>query len=398
MASKKPASSETMARTRKQIRDLQRATNSCMALGKPSIGKPDLKEMQTLTECLEFLKNLAKEVKDISQLKQDSERSAPEGDTAKPRSLESSSSLILRWAKELDQINMLKKETKATDKKMIRRKDPGGTEKNLEKQNERLQQWAIELRNIKEEAISMLWLPTKQKAWRTGTGSPKYIPNSALRIPSKKKNLTRIDRQFPFVFFQPILDRVWQWIHSASVSVQLDPSTSHPWLVVSANRLQVQEAAGLQHTSTIRSTARRFDGWPCVLGDTAITGGRHYWEVEVSRNGCWRMGVMSLSAPRKQKPPMSPSTGYWVLWQGSSLWACTDKPTELPGAAVPRLVGVYVDVGEGQVSFYDVDNRVHIYTFSDTFQDSLVPVFGCLDGDTVLKIIPPEMSVTAADA
>ncbi|XP_071756603.2 E3 ubiquitin-protein ligase TRIM39-like [Centroberyx gerrardi] len=220
-----------------------------------------------------------------------------------------------------------------------------------------------------QEAISMLWLPAKQKAWRTGTGSPKYIPNS-----------------------------VWQWIHSASVSVQLDPSTSHPWLVVSANRLQVQEAAGLQHSSTIRNTAQHFDGWPCVLGDTVITEGRHYWEVEVSQNGCWRMGVMSLSAPKKQKPPMSPSTGYWVLWQGSSLWACTNKPTELPGAVVPRLVGVYVDVGEGQVSFYDVDNRVHIYTFSDTFQDSLVPVFGCLDGDTVLKIIPSEMSVTAADA
>lgn len=64
---------------------------------------------------------------------------------------------------------------------------------------------------------------------------------------------------------------------------------------------------------------------------------------------------------------------------------------------MPRLIGVYVDVGEGQVSFYDVDRRVHIYTFSDTFKHSLIPLFVCLCGDTVLKIIPADVSVTADD-
>lgn len=29
-----------------------------------------------------------------------------------------------------------------------------------------------------QEAVSMSWLPTKQKAWRTAAGSSKYIPNS----------------------------------------------------------------------------------------------------------------------------------------------------------------------------------------------------------------------------
>lgn len=132
-----------------------------------------------------------------------------------------------------------------------------------------------------------------------------------------------------------------------------------------------------------------------MLGDSTITAGRHYWEVEVSPKGSWRIGVMSESAPRKQKSSMSPRRGYWTLWKGSSLWAYTDKPTKLHRVAVPRLVGVYVDVGEGQVSFYDVDRRIHIYTFCDTFKHSLIPLFGYLDGDTVLKIIPADMSVTA---
>lgn len=29
-----------------------------------------------------------------------------------------------------------------------------------------------------QEAVSMLWLPTKQKAWKTGSGISRYIPNS----------------------------------------------------------------------------------------------------------------------------------------------------------------------------------------------------------------------------
>ncbi|XP_029932462.1 E3 ubiquitin-protein ligase TRIM58-like [Myripristis murdjan] len=389
-----------------QKRDLQKQSSSYKSLEEYSASKPHLKDLQSLTECFEFIKELEVEVKEIFQMKYGSKREEPEGGATKPRSLEGSRRLIVRWAKKLEQMNTVKKETKVTEEKTGGAVDPEGTEKSLEKQNERLLQWAVELRNVKEanglsdeelrellcprgvkesrltailpllefvawsllsqdteEDICKMWLPTKQKAWKTGTRSPRYIPNS-----------------------------VWQWIQSASVSVQLDPSSSHPWLVVSADRLQVQEAARLQHSA---DSSQRFTGWSCVLGDRVITAGRHYWEVDVSHSGRWRLGVTSVSARRKQKVPMSPSTGYWILWQDSRLWACTEDPTELPGVAAPRLVGVYVDFDEGQVSFYNVDSRAHIYTFSHTFRHSLLPVFGCMDGDTVLKIIPAEVSVSA---
>lgn len=180
------------------------------------------------------------------------------------------------------------------------------------------------------------------------------------------------------------------------MSVRLDASTSHPWLAVSSDCLQVKEAAA--RSTTLPNNIQRFAEWPAVLGDTLITSGRHYWKVEVSPSGSWRVGVMSQYARRQQKFTMSPGGGYWTLWKGSNLWACTNKPTKLRRAAVfPRLIGVYVDVGEGQVSFYDVDRRVHIYTFSDTFKHSLIPLFVCLCGDTVLKIIPADVSVTADD-
>ncbi|XP_059210423.1 E3 ubiquitin-protein ligase TRIM39-like [Centropristis striata] len=383
------------------LQDIEDSSHSC-PVRSGAASKPDLKPMQTLTECLQLLRTLAEEINNINQC--GSKKAAPQGSTKEPGSLESSRTLILQWAQELE-LNMVKKGTKPTDEKKKQRDDPEKKEKTeLQKHNDKLQQWAVELSKIKEangvsdeelkkllyprgqkesrmaailpmlefvawsllsedteEAVSMRWLPTKQKAWRTGTGSPRYIPNS-----------------------------VWQWIQSASVSVRLDVSTSHSWLAVSSDRLQVQEAA--MRSADLSNSSQRFAEWPCVLGDATITAGRHYWEVEVSPNGSWRVGVMSECAPRKQKPTMSPRTGFWVLWKGSSLWACTDEPTKLQKAAVPRLIGVYVDVREGQVSFYDVDRRVHIYTFSDTFRHSLVPVFGCMSGHSVLKIIPAQTS------
>ncbi|XP_008293219.1 zinc finger protein RFP-like [Stegastes partitus] len=249
---------------------------------------------------------------------------------------------------------------KSTDERARRRDDPEEKEKTeLEKHNDRLQKWAVELENIKEEAVSKLWLPTKQRSWKTGSGSPKYIPNS-----------------------------VWQWILSASVPVHLDAASSDSSLVVSPDRLQVREAT--VSSATPSNNSQGFAKWPCVMGDVKISAGRYYWEVDVSPNGSWRIGVMSELSPRSQKY-MTPEEGYWVLWKSSNLWACTNKATKLERVTLLQHIGVYVDVEEGQVSFYDVERRVHIYTFSDTFRHSLIPLFCCLDGKTVLKIKPPKM-------
>lgn len=73
----------------------------------------------------------------------------------------------------------------------------------------------------------------------------------------------------------------------------------------------------------------------CSEGDVVITEGRHYWEVEVSPKGSWRIGVVSKTAPRNLKSTMTPISGYWTLWRGASLWACTERPTKLRRAAPP---------------------------------------------------------------
>ena len=172
--------------------------------------------------------------------------------------------------------------------------------------------------------------------------------------------------------------------------MRLDIRTSHPWLNVSSDRLKVREAA--VSSTDVPNYSQQSAQTPCVLGDIVITEGRHYWEVEVSPKGSWRIGVVSKTAPMNLKSTMTPRSGYWTLWRGASLWACTERSTKLRRAAPPRVIGVFVDSEEGQVSFYDAERRVHIYTFSDVFKHSLIPLFSYLDGDTLLEIIPAQIS------
>ncbi|CAJ1086487.1 E3 ubiquitin-protein ligase TRIM39-like isoform X1 [Xyrichtys novacula] len=382
-----------------QAKESEEQFSTCPPWSSSSAAKPGLKSVQSLSECTQLLQKLSEEVNNLSQGKHSSKKAAPAGGSREPDSLERSRSLILTWAAELDE-NMMKKKTKATDEKTKRKETRGQTEKtDVDKQAERLQRWAVELWDAKEangvsdgelkkllyprgssiksrvatilpllefvtwsllaedteESVSMMWLTTKQKAWRTAKGNPKYIPNS--------------------------------------VSIRFDVSSCHPSLLVSSDRLQVCEAATPISAPLHSQTC---SDWPCVLGDAVITTGRHYWEVEISPNSSWRTGVMSPSALKKKKrPSVSPRGGFWTLWKASSFWACTDEPINLQMASVPGRLGVYVDMGEGQVSFFDVDRRVHIYTFSDTFKHGLIPVFGWLDEKTLLKIRPAVLSVPA---
>lgn len=167
----------------------------------------------------------------------------------------------------------------------------------------------------------------------------------------------------------------------STVPIRLDPNTSHPLLAFSDDKLEVSR--GSQRPNVIDHPCR-FNSWHCVLGDRFFTSGHHYWEVEATPTGSWRLGLTTVTSSRRNRFEITPAKGYWTLWgywtqSGSrQLFACNDQPIKLPSV---NWVGIYLDYEEGQVSFYDVEKRSHIYTFSDTFKGggrSCVCLSGCL--------------------
>ncbi|XP_072314965.1 bloodthirsty-related gene family, member 12 [Eucyclogobius newberryi] len=162
--------------------------------------------------------------------------------------------------------------------------------------------------------------------------------------------------------------------------VFLDPSTAQKNLVVSDDGRQVKYD---EHKTSHSDMPKRFSPALFVLGREGLGSGRHYWEVDVSRKDAWTLGVARGSARRKGDIKLSPEGGYWCLWlKNGEVKALASARLPLSLTAPPAKVGVYLDFDGGQVSFYDVKARLHLYTFSDTFAESLYPIFSpCLSHD-----------------
>ncbi|XP_010013904.1 PREDICTED: E3 ubiquitin-protein ligase TRIM39-like, partial [Nestor notabilis] len=52
-----------------------------------------------------------------------------------------------------------------------------------------------------------------------------------------------------------------------------------------------------------------------------------------------------------------------------------DSPRRFTIYPCPKRVGVFVDYEAGKVAFYNVTDRSHIYTFTDTFTEKIWPLF-----------------------
>ncbi|XP_042310999.1 E3 ubiquitin-protein ligase TRIM39-like [Sceloporus undulatus] len=155
----------------------------------------------------------------------------------------------------------------------------------------------------------------------------------------------------------------------------LDPETAHPNLVISEDRKSVKFVE--QRLRDLPDSPRRFTIYPCVLATEGFTSGRHYWEVEVGEKTHWALGVCSDSVSRKGEMTSLPETGYWRvrLFNGDKYAATTTPFTPLNITNKPKRVGVFLDYEAGKLSFYNVTDRSHIYTFTDTFTEKLWPFF-----------------------
>lgn len=163
-------------------------------------------------------------------------------------------------------------------------------------------------------------------------------------------------------------------VQKYSVDVTFDPDTANPWLQLSEDRRQMRHLGAWQD---LPDTPERFDTVVIALGREGLSSGRRYWEVQVGEKDDWYLGVARASVNRKGRISVSTAHGYWALAmrKGREYRASSSPPLLLSIEPKLKRVGVYVDYEEGQLSFYDVQNKSHIYTFVDSFKEKLFPFF-----------------------
>uniref|UniRef100_A0A9L0JVR1 Erythroblast membrane associated protein (Scianna blood group) n=1 Tax=Equus asinus TaxID=9793 RepID=A0A9L0JVR1_EQUAS len=166
----------------------------------------------------------------------------------------------------------------------------------------------------------------------------------------------------------------WRRARLHFVAVTLEPDTAHPKLILSEDRRCVKLGDRRQ---PVPDNPQRFDFVVSVLGSEYFTAGCHYWEVYVGDKTKWILGVCSDSVSRKGKVTASPANGHWLVRQsqGNEYEALTSPQTYFRLKEPPRCVGIFLDYEAGVISFYNVTDKSHIFTFTHTFSGPLRPFF-----------------------
>uniref|UniRef100_A0A667WR96 Uncharacterized protein n=1 Tax=Myripristis murdjan TaxID=586833 RepID=A0A667WR96_9TELE len=163
------------------------------------------------------------------------------------------------------------------------------------------------------------------------------------------------------------------------VDVTLDPDTAYPKLIVSQDEREVRFSQNYQ--LTVPHSQKRIEYQPYILGKEGFSSGRFYYEVQL--NGCtfWFLGVARESINRKNYffCPIPEEGGWTVCGRFNEFeevyFVNTSPPCPLYLRQRPQRVGVFVDYEEGEVSFYDVDARTLIYSFTGcNFSESVPPL------------------------
>ncbi|XP_044856017.1 erythroid membrane-associated protein-like isoform X2 [Mauremys mutica] len=165
----------------------------------------------------------------------------------------------------------------------------------------------------------------------------------------------------------------WRSAQLYAVDVTLDPSTANPYLVLAEDRKRVTHRDERQD---LPDNPERFDTMAVVLGAEGFTGRRRYWEVEVGEKNLWTLGVCREDGRRKGHILFLLKNGYWTIWQHAGQCEANASPPTLLSVSVrPRRVGIFLDYEAGEVSFYNVTDKSHLFTFTDTFSGVLCPYF-----------------------
>ncbi|XP_067110298.1 E3 ubiquitin-protein ligase TRIM39-like [Osmerus mordax] len=188
-------------------------------------------------------------------------------------------------------------------------------------------------------------------------------------------------------------------IQQYAVDVTLDPNTAHTELILSEDGKQVRHEDVEQD---LPDNPERFDLYVYVLGKQGFSSGRFYYEVQVEGKTEWDLGVARGSINRKGEITLSPEDGYWtVVLRNGNKYIAADPRVLLSLRQKPQKVGVFVDYEEGLVSFYDVEARSHIYSYTGcTFTEKLYPLFSpCLndEGDNSAPLINTPVTLKKKD-
>lgn len=143
-----------------------------------------------------------------------------------------------------------------------------------------------------------------------------------------------------------------------------DPKIAHPSLIISRDRKHV--ILRMMRPNFV-DNSQSFSFYPVDWSFERFDAGGHFWQAEVRGTGALFLGVCKETFPRDSITSPIPQMGCWQIQSFCS--SRTTRNTEV------LQVAIFLDYELGEVSFYNLKNRSHVYTFTDKFTEKLMPYF-----------------------
>ncbi|KAG9470551.1 hypothetical protein GDO78_017353 [Eleutherodactylus coqui] len=166
--------------------------------------------------------------------------------------------------------------------------------------------------------------------------------------------------------------------------ILLDVNTASNRILISDD-LKTATCTGISQNRL--ETLERFQ-YHQVMSRRGFTSGRHYWDVEISRSGVWRVGMCYPSIDRRgHQSHIGDNNKSWGLCGG---WGCNkcsvihnSKVIQFPHQISSARVRICLEYEAGRLSFYELcDPIIHLKTFTSTFTEPLHAIFyvwaGCI--------------------
>uniref|UniRef100_A0A3Q2E1U9 Uncharacterized protein n=1 Tax=Cyprinodon variegatus TaxID=28743 RepID=A0A3Q2E1U9_CYPVA len=167
--------------------------------------------------------------------------------------------------------------------------------------------------------------------------------------------------------------RVWEKmkdkVHFSPVI--LDPNTAHSCLHLSEDLTNVRQGDTWQH---LPENPERNTKYASVFGYEDFSSGKHSWEVEVGDHPDWNVGLVKESVDRKGETNALPEYGMWCLAHRNGKYSNGLGKTVTVRKSLQKI-RVQFDSDRGKVSFYNPEDKSHIYTHKDIFTKKLFPYF-----------------------
>nr|XP_032813777.1 uncharacterized protein LOC116944324 [Petromyzon marinus] len=179
-----------------------------------------------------------------------------------------------------------------------------------------------------------------------------------------------------------LLPRPWAY----ASNLTLDPDTANVDLVLSSDLLTVSNRRSATSVSDCLSTSpiptpvddnpNRFDMTFNVLCKQRFSSGTHYFEVSVRNKEAWTVGVVSEGFKRKGTGldtliGKNPHSWALVATHGNLHAWHNNKAEQLKDCKRFERLGILLRYDNGQLSFYNADTNLALYTFNAAFSGAL---------------------------